>query len=101
MSRTAVQPKASKNAAAHVPAKLLLVDAESGSKKLATELTGRADLGCEVIACKSLSEAREILATEPISLLVTDLKLPDGAGLDLVADLRKTSPHAGLVVTGR
>ena len=40
----------------------------------------------------TLAAAREILAAEPIDLLLLDVHLPDGLGLDLAAELRLGPP---------
>lgn len=41
------------------------------------------DLGFETAAANSLASARAILNTEKIDLIMTDLSLPDGSGLQL------------------
>ena len=40
---------------------------------------------------------QQVAATRP-SVVVTDVRLPDGTGLDLVRSLRKESPEMGIVV---
>jgi CheY-like chemotaxis protein len=37
----------------------------------------------------TLAEARDVLAREPIDILLLDVHLPDGLGLDLATDLRR------------
>jgi two-component system NtrC family sensor kinase len=58
-------------------------------------LTVRMDLtealraaGLEVIPCQSLGEARETLAARPVAVVILDLVLPDGDGLDLLREIR-------------
>ena len=80
--------------------KLLVVDAERGGSHLLSEASA-AKLDCRVVTAKSIVEARKILATETVALLLTDMKLPDGRGLALIPELRKNSPHAAVVVTAR
>jgi DNA-binding response OmpR family regulator len=41
------------------------------------------------IAAPTLSSAREILKNEAVDLLLLDLYLPDGSGLNLLSDIRK------------
>lgn len=46
----------------------------------------------------SLAEARACLATQPIELALVDLMLPDGNGVELVAELRAEDPGLGILV---
>lgn len=46
--------------------------------------------GYETLCAYSAAEAREKLR-EPLSLALLDINLPDGSGLDLCAEIRKTS----------
>lgn len=80
--------------------RVLVVDAEARANRAVSEVISVHE-DREVFSVKSLAEAREILAREQVSLLVTDIKLPDGPGLTLVADLRRNNPDAGLVVTAK
>ncbi len=69
------------------------------------DLTQRAlvrhDGTMEVEIATSLLDARARLASERFDLLLTDLKLPDGSGLELLAHVRETgSPLAVVVLTG-
>jgi DNA-binding NarL/FixJ family response regulator len=46
----------------------------------------------------SVGEAVRMAGTLKPDIVVTDVRLPDGTGLDLVRKLRTTDPHIGLVV---
>lgn len=46
----------------------------------------------------SFSEARACLASQPVSLALVDLMLPDGSGRDLIAHMRAESPEMGILV---
>src|SRR5690348_11247946 len=46
----------------------------------------------------SVSEGRELAKRMQPSVVVTDVRLPDGTGLDLVRELREDDPHLGIVV---
>ena len=46
----------------------------------------------------SLSEARDLAKSLHPTVVVTDVRLPDGTGLDLVRELRQAEPHLGIVV---
>ena len=45
----------------------------------------------------SLAEARQALAAEPVDVLLLDIHLPDGLGLDLAAELRETPDRPEIV----
>ena len=47
--------------------------------------------GAAILEAASLAEARAVLASEPVDLLLLDVHLPDGLGLDLAAELRARS----------
>ena len=54
-----------------------------------------------VTAVASLAEAREALARLPLDALVSDLRLPDGDGCDLIAGLRaSSSPNRDIPAIG-
>lgn len=68
-------------------------------------LTVRADLmeafaaeGLHSVGCASLSQARDALSTQPVSLVVLDLLLPDGHGIDLLAEIRAAPGGARMPV---
>jgi DNA-binding response OmpR family regulator len=57
--------------------------------------------GCRVIAAGTRREALDAIREEPFALVVVDLRLPDGDGLDVVRAARATGrPPAVIVVTG-
>lgn len=68
-------------------------------------LTVRADLmdafaasGLPNIGCASLAEARHVLATQTIGLIILDVVLPDGDGVDFLREIRATPSGAQLPV---
>ncbi|MEO4028634.1 response regulator, partial [Chromobacterium vaccinii] len=68
-------------------------------------LTVRADLeeafaerGMAAIACASLAEARAAMARQAVGLMVLDVMLPDGDGIDLLREVRATAEGASLPV---
>ena len=52
--------------------------------------------GYAVDVCGSLDRAWAALSVEPFDVMLLDLGLPDGEGLDLLARVRRTSSRAGL-----
>jgi two-component system response regulator PilR (NtrC family) len=69
---------------ARVPA-VLVVDDEADLRELLGLTITR--LGLDVDAAESLEQAREFLRTRSYRLCLTDMRLPDGSGLDLVREL--------------
>jgi DNA-binding NtrC family response regulator len=53
--------------------------------------------GCDILAAGSLAEARS-RAEEGIDLALLDLRLPDGDGFDLLAELRRDDPDLPVVL---
>lgn len=53
----------------------------------------------EVTVCRTLAQAREQLAKTACQLLILDINLPDGSGLDLLAQVRKTSQTPVILLT--
>lgn len=56
--------------------------------------------GYEVITALSLAEARIAIQAQMPDLFVLDIMLPDGSGLDFMAELRKYSQTPILLLTG-
>ncbi|HSE45163.1 MAG TPA: response regulator transcription factor, partial [Gemmatimonadales bacterium] len=46
----------------------------------------------------TVEEARAMVATQRPAVVVTDVRLPDGTGLDLVRAIRETDDQTGIVV---
>jgi two-component system NtrC family sensor kinase len=59
----------------------------------AFELTGFATTLCSTVA-----EARSALSTGSFSLIILDVLLPDGDGIDLLREIRQTPANAGALV---
>jgi DNA-binding NarL/FixJ family response regulator len=57
--------------------------------------------GIEVVASVgTLADARRVVATSPVDVVLLDLGLPDGSGLDLLSTLRaRRSPTVVIVLT--
>ena len=78
--------------------RLLVVDDEPDLRTL-YELT-LLKIGYQVDAASDMAEARQCLAAERYDLLITDMRLPDGLGLDLVRELQTAQrSEKSIVVT--
>lgn len=51
-----------------------------------------------VADCETLAETLRIIADQPIDVLITDLKLPDGNGIEAIKSLRSSQPQAEAMV---
>lgn len=80
-----------------MPQILLLEDdaALSHGIALALKASGR------IVPCATLAEARQALDTQRFDLLLLDVNLPDGSGLDLCREVRRTSAVPILFLTAR
>jgi signal transduction histidine kinase/ActR/RegA family two-component response regulator/putative methionine-R-sulfoxide reductase with GAF domain len=68
------------------PLKILLVEDNRDTLRFLNLVLSRH--GHEVLTAASLAEARAQAATTDISLLISDIELPDGTGLELMGELR-------------
>jgi DNA-binding response OmpR family regulator len=56
--------------------------------------------GYETAAALTLKQARAMLAARTPDLIILDIMLPDGSGLDFIRELRRTSEVPVLLLTG-
>ncbi len=69
----------------------LIVDDERDIRELLVLTLGR--MGLRVDTAANLSEARELLAGNRYDLCFTDMRLPDGSGIDLVGEISRHYPQ--------
>ena len=74
----------------------LIVDDEPDIRELLELTLGRMDI--ETRSAPDLGSARELLATEKFDLCLTDMRLPDGDGLDLVRHIQDKLPSLPVAV---
>lgn len=53
---------------------------------------------CEVMAADSLHDARKLLASETFDVMISDMRLPDGDGLELMQEQKEAHPEMEAVV---
>jgi CheY-like chemotaxis protein len=78
--------------------RVLLVDDHLDTLGAARDLL--TELNCDVVSAASLGEALAAAQSGPLDLVISDLGLPDGSGLDLMRTLRDSYGLAGIAVTG-
>lgn len=78
------------------PAVLLLIEDEAPNRALLRAILGRATdprlRGAKLIEAPDLATAREVLASQPVTIVLLDVRLPDGNGLALARELQGWSP---------
>jgi FixJ family two-component response regulator len=89
-------PSITKNQSRQKPA-VLIVDDEPSMLELSRDILTR-EVPSKIFQATSIAEAKRIIDREPISLLVADVKLPDGDGNTLLAHLQSVQPNAGAVI---
>ena len=69
----------------------LIVDDERDIRELLTLTLGR--MGLRIDTAANLGEARELLGRNTYDLCFTDMRLPDGNGIDLVGEISRNYPN--------
>lgn len=76
--------------------KILIVDDEPDIRELLEITLGRMELETE--SAPDLNTARSLLHSNDFHLCLTDMKLPDGNGIDLVKEIQIEFPHIPVAV---
>jgi DNA-binding NtrC family response regulator len=81
------------------PLSVLLVDDEEDSRLVLSQLVEAE--GCRVRCASSLAEARGLIESSAPDVVISDLMLEDGRGLDLVEQLQANPNAEVILVTGQ
>lgn len=76
--------------------RVLVVDDESDIRELLDMTLARMGLACDCVA--NVTEARDLLAQHRYRLCLTDMRMPDGDGLDLVRHIGVECPEVPVAV---
>ncbi len=76
--------------------KILIVDDEEGMRRLLSRVLGRA--GYDAVAVGSGAEALRQVASDRFDLVVTDIKMPEMDGLQLLEELKEFEPSLPIIV---
>ena len=80
--------------------RVLVVDDEPDVIELICDLV-RGRIDCQLLFAHSVAEAADVLAHQGVEMMLADLQLPDGNGMDLVRKLHEMQPAAGaMIMTG-
>jgi signal transduction histidine kinase/CheY-like chemotaxis protein len=85
-------------ASTHKPMRVLLVEDHEDTNRSLTQLLRRR--GYHVQPAHSVQAALEAAAHEQFDVLVSDIGLPDGSGIDLMEKLKNDHPIFGIALTG-
>lgn len=80
------------------PWRILLTEDDAPVRTRLAALLEAWDGGRLVGVCANLAESLAVIEAEPLDLLITDLKLPDGNGIDGIRALRRKQPEAEAMV---
>jgi signal transduction histidine kinase/ActR/RegA family two-component response regulator len=97
-AQAANESAASSDPAAHKSMRVLLVEDHEDTNRSLTQLLRRR--GYHVQPAHSVQTALEAAAHEQFDVLVSDIGLPDGSGIDLMEKLRNDRPIFGIALTG-
>ena len=64
-----------------------------------TGLLARAFPNIQTTLCTNLRQAQQHFLSQQAELVLLDINLPDGNGLDLIADILQNSPQAQVIIT--
>ena len=76
--------------------RVLVVDDEQSMRELLAIML-RKD-GFDVVAAESRAQAAAVLARGPVDLIVTDVKLPDGDGIEILRHVKSAAPDTVVIV---
>ncbi len=79
-----------------LPVHVLVVDDEAHLRQLCTEVASQ--IGLKVTAVATAQEAIDTLENSAVDILLTDLKLRESNGLDLIRQIQDSFPHVAVVV---
>jgi two-component system response regulator PilR (NtrC family) len=70
---------------------ILIVDDEPDIRELLEITIGR--MGLKTAAADSVAQALKLLSTREFCLCLTDMKLPDGSGMDIIQHIQRENPQ--------
>jgi CheY-like chemotaxis protein len=91
-------PAASRGTRQHQSMRILLVEDHEDTNRSLTNLLRRR--GYHVQSAGNLRSALDLSAKEEFDVLISDLGLPDGSGIDLMQTMHSERPLLGIALTG-
>lgn len=81
---------------AHLPHTILVVDDDKSITGALAVILKKA--GYEVLTANSVGEARSVLSRRSFDLVITDLRLTDGTGIDLITLIKEQTPNTEVIL---
>jgi two-component system response regulator PilR (NtrC family) len=76
--------------------RILVVDDEPSMRELLGIMLGKE--GFDVVVAESRAMAAAVLAKGPVDMVITDVKLPDGDGIEILRHVKAASPETVVIV---
>jgi two-component system, NtrC family, response regulator PilR len=76
--------------------KILVVDDEASMRELLGIMLRKE--GFEVVAAESRARAADVLAQGPVDLVITDIRLPDGDGIEILRHVKAAFPEIVVIM---
>ncbi len=76
--------------------RVLIVDDERGMRTLLAELVG--EMGHPVVQAEGVKAAIEALSHDTFGLVITDQRMPDGSGMDVLSAVKARQPETPVVL---
>src|ERR1051325_466899 len=81
---------------AHSPNTILVVDDDRSITGALAVILRKA--GYEALTTNSIAEAKSVLSTRSFDLVITDLRLADGTGIDLITHIKEQAPNTEVIL---
>lgn len=78
--------------------KVLLIDDEPKLRQLVGRIIGIEGEGFEVMEAENLKRAKVLLKNNAIDVVICDVKLPDGNGLDFIPAIKEINPYSEVIL---
>ena len=103
LATVAATPKQSETPPAFIPReeqsrRILLVDDHEATLQTLSRILRRWGYGVETAIC--VKEALDVAAKKPFDLLISDVGLPDGSGLDIMHEVKERYGLRGIALSG-
>jgi DNA-binding NtrC family response regulator len=91
-----IEPKPANFKASAVGVSILIVDDEDATRQLCRDIAS--EIGLVVRTAATTDEALEILEQSPVDIVVTDLKVPELGGIELLKHIRTNQPNTSVMM---
>ena len=72
-----------------VPPLIMVVEDDAGSRELLHYIITAALPGARVVDATTVADALQLFRTLPLNVVITDYRLPDGTGIDVLQSIRE------------